>query len=94
MNRFKGLDVVDRVPEELWMEKVSDIVQEAVTKTTPKKMKCKQAKWLPEEALQIAEERRKAKGKGGRERDTNCMQISREEQGEIRKPSSMNNAKK
>ena len=43
MNRFKGLDVVDRVPEELWMEKVSDIVQEAVTKTTPKKMKCKQA---------------------------------------------------
>ena len=57
-------------------------------------MKCKQAKWLPEEALQIAEERRKAKGKGGRERDTNCMQISREEQGEIRKPSLMNNAKK
>ena len=76
------------------MEKVSDIVQGAVTKTTPKKMKCKQAKWLPEEALQIAEERRKAKGKGGRERDTNCMQISREEQGEIRKPSLMNNAKK
>ena len=78
MNRFKRLDVVYRVPEELWREEVSNIVQQAVTKTTPKNMKCKKAKWLSEEVLQIAEERRKAKGKGGRERYINCMQISRE----------------
>ena len=57
------LDLIDRVPEELWTE-VSDIVQEAVMKTIPKKKKCKKAKWLSEEALQIAEKRRKAKGKG------------------------------
>ena len=65
-NRFKGLDLVDRVPEELWME-VCNIVQEAVTKTIPKKKKCKKAKWLSEEALQIADERRKVRGKGERE---------------------------
>ena len=59
-NRFKGLDLIDRVPEELWME-VYDIVQEVVIKTIPKKKKCKKAKWLPDEALQIAEERREAK---------------------------------
>ena len=52
-NRFKGLDLIDRVPEELWME-VRDMVQEAVIKTIPKKKKCKKAKWLSEEALQIA----------------------------------------
>ena len=52
-NRFKGFDLIDRVPEELWME-VPDIVQEAVMKTTPKKKKCKKANWLSEEALQIA----------------------------------------
>ena len=57
----------DRVPEELWME-VCDIVQEAVIKTTPKKKKCKKAKWLSEEALQIAEKRGEAKGKGEKER--------------------------
>ena len=57
-NRLKGLDMVDRVPEELWME-VHNIVQEAVTKTIPKKNKGKKEKWLSEEALQIAEERRK-----------------------------------
>ena len=62
-NRFKGLDLIDRVPEELWME-VCGIVQDAVIKTTPKKKKCKKAKWLSEEALQIAEKRREAKGKG------------------------------
>ena len=56
-NRFKGLDLIDRVPEELWME-VHDIAQEAVIKTIPKKKKCKKAKWLSEEALQIAEKRR------------------------------------
>ena len=55
-NRFKGLDLKDRVPEELWME-VHNIVQEAVTKTIPKKNKCKKAKWLSEEALQRAEKR-------------------------------------
>ena len=59
-NRFKGLDLIDRVPEELWME-VHDIVQEAVINTIPKKKKCKQAKWLYEEALQIAVKRREAK---------------------------------
>ena len=67
MNRFKGLDPVDRVPEELWTE-VHNTVQEAVNKTIPKKKKCKKAKWLSEEALQIAEERREVKGKGERER--------------------------
>ena len=68
-NRFKGLDLIDRVPEELWTE-VRDIVQEAVMKTISKKNKCKRAKWLSEKALQIAEKRREAKGKGGKERYT------------------------
>ena len=68
-NRFKGLDLIDRVPEYLWGE-VCDIVQEAVIKTIPKKKKCKKAKWLSEEALQIAEKRRDAKGKGKKERYT------------------------
>ena len=66
-NRFKGLDLIDRVPEELWME-VHDTVQEAGIKT--KKKKCKKAQWLSEEALQIAEKRREAKGKGEKERYT------------------------
>ena len=66
-NRFKGLDLIDRVPEELWME-VCDIVQEAGIKTIPKKKKCKKAKWLSEEALQIAVKRREAKSKGEKER--------------------------
>ena len=61
-NRFKGLDLIDRVPDELWTE-VRDIVQEAVIKTIPKKENCKMAKWLSEEALQIAEKRRKQKAK-------------------------------
>ena len=68
-NRFKGLDLIDRVPEELWME-VHDIVQEAVIKTIPKKKKYKKEKWFSEEALQIAEKRREAKGKGEKERYT------------------------
>ena len=67
MNRFKGLDLVDGLPEELWME-VCNIVQEAVTKTISNKKKCKKAKWLSEEDLHIAEERREAKSKGERER--------------------------
>ena len=66
-NRFKGLDLMDRVPDELWTE-VRNIVQEAVIRTIPKKKKCKKAKWLSEEALQIAEKRREAKGKGENER--------------------------
>ena len=67
MNRFKDLDLTDEVPEELWLE-VCNTVQQAVTKTTPKKNKCKKAKWLSEKALQIAEERKKVKGKGEKER--------------------------
>ena len=67
MNRFRVLDMVDRVTEELWME-VCNFVQEAVTKNIPKKMKCKKAKWLSEEPLQIAKGRREMKGKGARER--------------------------
>ena len=68
-NKFKGLDLIDRVPEELWME-VHNIVQEAVIKTIPKKKNCKNAKWLSEEPLQTAEKRREAKGKGEEERYT------------------------
>ena len=68
-NRFKGLDLIDRVSEKLWME-VRDIVQEAGIKTIPKKKKCKKAKWLSEEALKIAEKRREVKGKGEKQRYT------------------------
>ena len=63
VNGFKGLDLVDRVPKELWTG-VCDIVQEVVTKTIPKKKRCRKAKWLSEEPLQIAEKRREVKGKG------------------------------
>ena len=90
-NRFKGLDLIDRVPEELWTQ-VRDIVQEAVIKTIPKKKKCKKAKWS-EEALQIALKRREVKDKGEKER---CTYLNAEFQriaGEIR-PSSVINAKK
>ena len=66
-NRFKGLDLVDRVPEEMWTE-VHDNVQEVRIKTTPMEKKCKQAKWLSGEALQIAVKRREAKSKGEKER--------------------------
>ena len=66
-NRFKGFDLIDRMPEELWTE-FHDIVQEAVIKTIMRKKKCKKAKWLSEEALQIVEKRRKAKGKREKER--------------------------
>ena len=92
-SRFKGLDLIDRVPEELWIE-VHDIVQEAVIKTISKKKKCKKAKWLSEEALQIAEKRREAKGKGEKERYTylnaEFQRIARRD----KKPSSVINAKK
>ena len=66
-NRFKGLDLIDRVPKELWTE-VHNTVQEVVIKTIPKKKKCKRAKWLSEEALQIAVNRREAKGRGEEEK--------------------------
>ena len=66
-NRFKGLDLVDRLPEEPWTE-ICTIVQEAASKTIPKKKKSKKAKWLSKEVLQIAKERREAKSKGERER--------------------------
>ena len=69
-NRFKGLDLTDRVPEELWTE-IRDIVQEAVIKTIPKKKKCKKAEWFSEETLQAAMKRREAKRKGEKERYAN-----------------------
>ena len=66
-NRFKGLDLIDRLPDELWTE-VRDIVQETGIKTIPMEKKCKKAKWLSEEALQIAVKRREGKSKGEKER--------------------------
>ena len=66
-NRFKGLDLIDRLPEELWTE-VHDIVQETGIKTIPKKKKCQKAKWVSEEASQIAVKRRETKSKGEKER--------------------------
>ena len=78
--------MIDRMPEELWME-VHDTVQEAGIKTIPKKKKCKKAKWLSEEALQIAEKRREAKGKGKKERYIQLNAEFQEQQGQIRKPS-------
>ena len=68
-NRFKGLDLIDKVPDELWME-VCNTVEEAVIRNIHKKKKCKKAKWLSEETLQIAEERREMKGNGDKERNT------------------------
>ena len=76
-NRFKGLDLIDKVPEELWME-VHDIVQEAVIKTISKKKKHKKAKWLSEEALQIAEKEEKLKAKEKRKDIPIWMESSKE----------------
>ena len=87
MNRFKGLDLVDRGPEELWTE-VCNIVQEAMTKTISKERKCKKAKWLSEKALQITEEMREVKGKGERERYT---QLNAELQRIVRRDKSILN---
>ena len=84
-NRFKGLDLVDRVPDELWME-VHDTVEETGIKTIPKKKKCKKAKWLSEEALHIAEKRRQVKGKGEKERYSHLNAEFQRKHGEIRKP--------
>ena len=92
-NRFKGLDLIDRVPDELWM-KICDTVPETGIKTIPKKEKCKKAKWLSDQALQITEKRRELKSKGEKERYTHLMRSSKEEQGEIRMPSSVISAKK
>ena len=92
-NGFKGLDLIDRVPEELWME-VHDIVQEVVIKTIPKKKKCKKAEWLSEEALKIAEKRTEEKGKGEKERYTQLNEEFQRIAGEIRKLFLVNNAKK
>jgi len=93
VNRFKRLDMIERVPEEQWRE-VHNIVQEAVIKTFPKKKKCKKAKWLSEEALQIADKRSEAKGKGEKERyiylNAEFQRIPRRD----KKPSSVINVKK
>ena len=92
-NRFKGLDRIDRVPEELWTE-VCDIVQETEIKTISMNKKCKKAKWLSEEALYIATKRREVKSKGEKERYTHLnaefQRIARRD----RKPSSVISAKK
>ena len=92
-DRFKGLDVIHRVPDELQME-VLDIVQETGIKTIPKKKKCKKAKWLSEEALQIAVKRREGKSKGEKERyshlNAECQRIARRD----KKAFSAINAKK
>ena len=77
INRFKGLDLIDRVPEEIWME-VWDVVQKAVIKTIPKIKKCKKAKWLSEEALQIAGKEEKLKAKEKRKDTPIGMQSSKE----------------
>ena len=66
-NRFKGIDLIDRVPDEIWMD-IRDIVQETGIKTIPMEKKCKEAKWLSEEALHIAVKRKEAKSKGEKER--------------------------
>ena len=93
-NRFKGLDLIDRVPDKLQTE-VRDIVQETGIKTNPQEKEMqKKAKWLSEEALQIAVKRREAKSKGEKEKYTHLKAEFQRIAGEIRKPSSMINAKK
>ena len=92
-NRFKGLDMIDKVPDELWME-VRDIVQETGIKTIPKKKKYKKAKWLSEEALKIAVKRREVKSKGEKERYKHLIAEFQRRAREIRKPSSAISAKK
>ena len=92
-NRFKGLDLIDRLPDELWNE-VHDVVQETGIKTIPMEKKCKKAKWLSREALQIAVKRREVKSKGEKERykhlNTEFQRISRRD----KKPSSVISARK
>ena len=90
-NRFKGLDLIDRVPEELWTE-IRDIIQEAGIKTIPEKKKCKKAKWLSDEALQIAEKERCKRQR--RKRKIYPFECRVPKNSQIRKPSSATNAKK
>ena len=92
-NTFKGIDLILRVPEELWTE-VHNIVQEVVIKTVSKNKKCNKAKWLSEEALQIAEKRREVKGKGEKERYTHFNAEFQRIARRNKKPSSVINAKK
>ena len=92
-NRFKGLDLIDRVPDELWVE-VGGIAQETGIKTIPMEKKCKKAKWLSEEALQIAVKRREVKNKGEKETYKHLNADSNKQQVKIRRPSSVINAKK
>ena len=92
-NRFKGLDLIDTVPDKLWME-VRDIVQEAGIKTILNKKKCRKAKWLSEEALQRAVKRREVKSKGEKEQYKHLNTEFQRQQGERRKASSAINAKK
>ena len=92
-NRFKGLVLLDRVPDELWTE-VRDIVQETGIKTIPKKKKCKKAKWLSEEALQKAVKRREAKSKGEKEGYTHLNAEFQRIARKITKPSSAINTNK
>ena len=92
-NSFKGLDLIDRVPEEQWTE-VHDIVQEAGIKTIPKKKKRKKSIWSSEEALQIAVKRREVKDKRGKERWTHLNAVFQRIARRDKKPSSMINAKK
>ena len=92
-NRFKVLDLIDRVPEDLWTE-AHEIVQEAGIKTISKKKKCKKARWLSEEPLQIAEKRREAKGKGEKERYTHLNAEFQRTARREKKPSSVISAKK
>ena len=96
-NRFKGLYLIGRVPEELWTD-VCDIVQEEVIKTIPKKKKCKKEKWLSEEALEIAEKERDTKDKGEKERYTHLnaefQKIARRAKKKKKNDSSVTNAKK
>ena len=92
-NRFKGLDLIDRVPDELWTE-VCDTVQKTGIKTIPKRKKCRKANWLSEEALQIAVKRREVKSKGEKERHKHLNAEFQRMAREIRKPSSVINAKK
>ena len=92
-NRFKGIDLIDRVPDELWTE-VHDIAQERGIKIIPKKNKCKRAKWLSEEALQIAVKRREEKSKGEKERYKHLNGEFQRIASRIRKPSTVINAKK
>ena len=92
-NRCKGLDLIDRVPEELWTE-VCVTVQETEIKTIPKKKKCKKAKWLSEEALQIAAKKREGKGKGEKKRYTHLNAVFQRIARTDKKSSSVINVKK